>query len=381
MSGHRAGVYRLSSSQRVSSPGAWRPARTSAGPIAALRTTVPTVPSTAGAGPTVTDEVPRAMTLKSHDLAHIRSVVLAGHAGAGKTTLAEQVLFRAGAIPRLGRVDDGTAHLDYEPEEQKQHRSLSLAVGTFEHGEHEITVVDTPGYPDFVAEMIEGFHAADAALFVMDASGGVEAGLESAVKARPRDGHRGLLRAQQVRPRERRTRRRRSTRCATRSATRSRRSTSRSAPRTRSRGYVDLVHRKAYRFEGGKEVEIPVPDELADEVARRRDQLLEAAAEADDDVFEKYLVRGGDQRRGARRVPPQGRPRVDPRAGARRLGDEGHRPQRAARRDRPLPPLARGGGPVRRDRQGGQGRRGPGGPAASSSSACSRPPPTRSSAG
>ena len=123
------------------------------------------------------------MTLKSHDLAHIRSVVLAGHAGSGKTTLAEQVLFRAGAIPRLGRVDDGTAHLDYEPEEQKQHRSLSLAVGTFERGEHEITLVDTPGYPDFVAEMLQGFHAADAALFVVDASGGVDAGLEASVKA------------------------------------------------------------------------------------------------------------------------------------------------------------------------------------------------------
>src|SRR6187200_1305036 len=128
-------------------------------------------------------EVDPPMTMKSVDPAHVRSVVLAGHAGGGKTTLAEQLLFRAGAIPRLGRVDDGTAHLDYEPEEQKQHRSLSLAVGTFEHGEHEITLVDTPGYPDFVAEMVQGFHAADAALIVMDASGGVEAGLESAVKA------------------------------------------------------------------------------------------------------------------------------------------------------------------------------------------------------
>ena len=123
------------------------------------------------------------MTLKSHDLAHIRSVVLAGHAGSGKTTLAEQLLFRAGAIPRLGKVDDGTAHLDYEPEEQKQHRSLSLAVGTFERGEHEITLVDTPGYPDFVAEMLQGFHAADAALYVVDASGGVDSGLEAGVKA------------------------------------------------------------------------------------------------------------------------------------------------------------------------------------------------------
>ena len=321
------------------------------------------------------------MTLKSHDLAHIRSVVLAGHAGGGKTTLAEQLLFRAGAIPRLGRVDDGTAHLDYEPEEQKQHRSLSLAVGTFEHGEHEITLVDTPGYPDFVAEMLQGFHAADAALFVVDASGGVEAGLEAGGQGRPRDGHGGLLRAQQVRPRERGPVGARSTRCARRSATRSRRCTSPSAPPTRSSGYVDLVHRKAYRFEGGKEVEIPVPAELADEVARRRDQLLEAAAEADDDVFEKYLVEEEISRRGARRVPPQGRPRVDPRAGPRGLGDQGHRPQRAARRDRPLPPLARGGGPVRGDRQGGQGRRGRGRQRPARSSACSRPPPTRSSAG
>jgi elongation factor G len=229
------------------------------------------------------------MTLKSHDLAHIRSVVLAGHAGSGKTTLAEQVLFRAGAIPRLGRVDDGTAHLDYEPEEQKQHRSLSLAVGTFEHGEHEITVVDTPGYPDFVAEMVEGFHAADAALFVVDASGHIESGLETAVRTgrttntaacfvinkcdrENADPVRVLdeLRAafgNKVAPLH----------------------LAIGAAETFT-GYVDLVHRKAYKLEGGKEVEIPIPAELADEVAARRDQLLEAAAEADDDVFEKYLA-------------------------------------------------------------------------------------------
>ncbi len=72
------------------------------------------------------------MTMKSVDLPHLRSVVMAGHVGSGKTTLSEQLLFKAGAIPRLGRVDDGTAHLDFEPEEQKRRESLSLAVGTFE---------------------------------------------------------------------------------------------------------------------------------------------------------------------------------------------------------------------------------------------------------
>ena len=97
------------------------------------------------------------MTMKSVDLAHLRSVVLAGHAGSGKTTLAEQLLFKAGAIPRLGRVDDGTAHLDFEPEEQKRTRVAeprgrrrSSTTGT------RITLVDTPGYPDFVAEVISG---------------------------------------------------------------------------------------------------------------------------------------------------------------------------------------------------------------------------------
>src|SRR6185436_17627519 len=116
------------------------------------------------------------MTMKSVDLPHLRSVVLAGHAGAGKMTLAEQLLFKAGAIPRLGKVDDGTAHLDFDPEEQKRRESLSLAVGTFEADGTRISLLDTPGYPDFIAEVIEGFGAADGAIFVMDASAGVEAG-------------------------------------------------------------------------------------------------------------------------------------------------------------------------------------------------------------
>ncbi len=228
------------------------------------------------------------MTMKNVDLPHLRSVVLAGHAGSGKTTLGEQLLHRAGAIPRLGRVDDGTSHLDYEPEEQKRRESLSLAVATFESDGTRITIIDTPGYLDFAAEVVSGFHAADGALFVMDARGGVEAGLEQGValgratntaacffinmcdreNADPTgalDALRGSF-GNKIAPLQ----------LAIGSA-------------EQFSGYVDLVHRKAYRWEGGKEVEGPIPDELADEVARRRDQLLEAAAEADDDVLTKYL--------------------------------------------------------------------------------------------
>ena len=90
-------------------------------------------------------------------MSRLRNVVLAGHSDSGKTTLAEHLLYAAGAITRLGRVDDGTATLDFEPEEQKRNQSLSLALATMEHGDDEITLIDTPGYADFAGEMVAGF--------------------------------------------------------------------------------------------------------------------------------------------------------------------------------------------------------------------------------
>jgi len=228
------------------------------------------------------------MTMKSVDLPHLRSVVLAGHAGAGKTTLAEQLLFKAGAIPRLGKVDDGTAHLDFDPEEQKRRESLSLAVGTFEADGTRISLLDTPGYPDFIAEVIEGFGAADGAIFVMDASAGVEAGLEKAVAVGRATGRAACFFINK-------SDRENADPTAALDALRSSFGT-KIAPLQLAigaaeafEGYVDLVHRKAYRWNGTTEVEGAIPDELASEVDRRRDQLLEAAAEADDDVLTKYL--------------------------------------------------------------------------------------------
>jgi elongation factor G len=228
------------------------------------------------------------MTMKSVDLPHLRSVVLAGHAGAGKTTLAEQLLFRAAAIPRLGRVDDATAHLDFEPEEQKRRESLSLAVATFENDGTRITLVDTPGYPDFVGEVIEGFHAADGAVIAVDATGGVEAGLEQAV---------ALGRATNtaacffINKSDRENADPGAALDALRSAFGHKIAPLQLAIGAAETftGYVDLVHQKAWQWDGSKEVEVEIPAELADEVARRRDELLEAAAEADDDVLTKYL--------------------------------------------------------------------------------------------
>jgi elongation factor G len=228
------------------------------------------------------------MTSKSVAVTHLRGVVLAGHSGAGKTTLAEALLYRTGTISRQGRVEDGTASLDFEPEEQKRHMSLSLAAATLDHEGTQVTLVDTPGYFDFVAEVVAGFQAADSALVCVDATGGVEAGTETAVALGRANRTAALFVI---------------TKCdrenaepgAVLDALRGQFG-SKIAPlqialgKAESfAGYVDLVHRRAYRWDGKQEVEVPIPADLEGEVALRRDQLLEAAAEADDHVMAKYL--------------------------------------------------------------------------------------------
>jgi elongation factor G len=105
----------------------------------------------------------------------VRNVALVGHAGAGKTTLAEALLVGTGALPRMGSVEEGTTCLDTEEVETRQQRSVSLGVATVEHADHRITLLDTPGSPDFVGELRAGLRAADAALFVVSAVNGVDA--------------------------------------------------------------------------------------------------------------------------------------------------------------------------------------------------------------
>src|SRR5215218_7786275 len=105
----------------------------------------------------------------------VRNVALVGHAGAGKTTLAEALIVATGALPRAGRIEDGTTALDTEEVEVRQQRSVSLGVATIEHADHRITLLDTPGSPDFVGELRAGLRAADAALFVVSAVNGVDA--------------------------------------------------------------------------------------------------------------------------------------------------------------------------------------------------------------
>ncbi|HTX01961.1 MAG TPA: elongation factor G [Acidimicrobiales bacterium] len=106
--------------------------------------------------------------------ARVHTVALVGHGGTGKTTLAEALLHQAGVIARPGRVEDGTTVFDFEPEELRRHLSVALAVAPFDHGEHKVNVVDTPGFADFIVEVQLALDAADLAVFVVSATDGVQ---------------------------------------------------------------------------------------------------------------------------------------------------------------------------------------------------------------
>jgi elongation factor G len=112
--------------------------------------------------------------MKTYSTEKIRNVVVVGHGGSGKTTLAEALLSRSGAINRVGRVEDGTTASDTEPEEQKRGISISLSVLPVEWSGHKINLIDTPGYADFVGDVDAALGVADLAVFVVSAVEGVE---------------------------------------------------------------------------------------------------------------------------------------------------------------------------------------------------------------
>src|SRR5215204_1817287 len=104
----------------------------------------------------------------------VRNVVLVGHTGAGKTTLVESLLVATGTITRAGRVEDGTTVTDFDEAEQRQQRSVSLALAPIEWNGIKVNLLDTPGYADFVGDLRAGLRAADAALFVVSAVDGID---------------------------------------------------------------------------------------------------------------------------------------------------------------------------------------------------------------
>jgi elongation factor G len=218
----------------------------------------------------------------------IRNIALISHGGAGKTTLAEAMLFDAGAIQRLGSVDQGTSTLDHDPDEQKHRQSINLAIGMLESDGVRITIVDTPGYADFQADVVEALAAVDAAIVVIDASAGVEVGTQAVWRLAD---ERKLPRMIFINKMDRENANFDSTLDQLKAAF---------GPKIAPvylpigsaegfKGYIDVIEQHANVYENGKPKEAPIPDEMRAAEQGRRDALVEAAAEASDELMMKYL--------------------------------------------------------------------------------------------
>ena len=118
--------------------------------------------------------------MKQYPADRIRNVGLFSHGGAGKTSLAEAMLFDTKATTRLGRVEEGNTVTDFDPDEIKRHISVSAAVAPVEWRDTKINIIDAPGYADFIGDVKSALRVADAAIIVIDASAGVEVGTEQA---------------------------------------------------------------------------------------------------------------------------------------------------------------------------------------------------------
>lgn len=223
--------------------------------------------------------------------ARIRNVALVGHTGSGKTTLAEALLYLAGAIGRAGRVEDGTTVCDFEPEEVRHQASLATAIASLHFGGYKVNLLDTPGFADFLPEVELALSLADLAVVVVSAVEGVEVQTEAVWRCAARAHVPRLVFVNKL--------------------DRERAAFDRTLEQLREifgaaiaplelpisgeaglRGIVDLLADEALTYEGERPAAGPVPAEMAAVEHRTHDELVEGIVVADDLMTERYL--GGD---------------------------------------------------------------------------------------
>ncbi len=224
--------------------------------------------------------------MKDYPADKIRNIALVGHSGTGKTSLAESLMFAAGATNRLGKIEDGSTISDWDPDEHKRNFSLNLAVLPLEWGEHKVNLLDSPGYMDFMGEVKCALRAADAALITIDASSGVQVGTEFAWRFADEN---ELPRAVFVNRMDR-DNADWSGAVAQMQAHWGQKVVPIQIPigsQQAFQGIVDLLSMKAYIGEKAEEQDIPT--ELQAQADQLREKLIEAAAETDDALITKYL--------------------------------------------------------------------------------------------
>lgn len=226
--------------------------------------------------------------MKAYNAENIRNIVLAGHGGRGKTSLAEAMLYLSGSADRLGRIADGTTVLDSDPEEKKRKASVSTAVAYTQWKDTKINIIDTPGLFDFAGGMSEGMRAAECALIVTAAGCKYDVGAEKAFKAAEK---RNIARMIVITKTDAENTNFYKTISLLREV-HGNKICPVVVPYYQAGGetveaYVNLITKKAYKYENGKAVEVPTrADEFVDEM---NSVLCEAVASTDDELMEKFF--------------------------------------------------------------------------------------------
>src|SRR5512136_1597331 len=233
--------------------------------------------------------------MKRGEPTHIRNIGTFGHGGEGKTSLVEAILFDAGENTRLGRVDDGSSLMDFEPEEINRKISISASLAHFEWDKHEFHMIDTPGYSNFIAEAKAAMRVVDGSVIVVGGSSGVKVNTEAVW---------GYANDYKV-PRIVYVSKMDAERANFLGVVEEAKKTFASQPAVpvqlpiggegNFKGVADLIQRKAYfyREDGSGQFELKdIPPDMKEEVERLREKLVETAVEMDDQLMEKYLESG-----------------------------------------------------------------------------------------
>ncbi len=218
----------------------------------------------------------------------IRNICLLGHGSTGKTSLAESILYLTGMTDRLGKVVEGNSTCDYDAEEVKRQISISTSTVYANYNKIKINILDTPGFFDFAGEVQEALRVADAGIICVTAKDGINVGTEKAWKSLTQAGKPRAIYISK-------TDEEHADYDRTFNQLRERFGNSVSAlampvvEGEKVTGIIDVVTKKAYRIEGGKRTEIPVPAAEADRLNELNEELVENAAGTSEELMEKYL--------------------------------------------------------------------------------------------
>ena len=230
--------------------------------------------------------------MKEYTTEFIRNVALVSHGGAGKTMLTEAFLHATGAITRLGKVEDESTVSDYDEEEHRRKISLYSSVIPIEHRDHKINIIDAPGTTDFVGEIVSAMSVADSAVILVDAVSGIEVGTEMAWRYADEF---NLPRFFVINKMDRDTADYENVLAEVEEFIKShgKRSVKVHLPigeKQDFKGVVDVIGMKAYLSDGKETGDIP--DDLKEAAKAAHFEMVEDAAEGDDELMEKYLEKG-----------------------------------------------------------------------------------------